>query len=362
MTDDLAALKVDKKQHQAAETAAWYWLAYRSGLPLKRTKALLRTLSENQTSLRALLDTKADLQALSFTAPETELLRQNTPDWPRLDALLQEWQAAGVILIRRDQPQYPYTLRTHLHPSAQPLFLSYKGEPGLWEMPLIKAMVGDSPDPEVSDWTLRTLQMLAFEGALPLLVARSGFAAALARQFLQEQIPFALVIPQGLALYTPPPALQSALAAGRVLLISPFPPDKPAPQPNSLLPATLRFAQTLAHALLIITLPFPGDLFPEQPCFLRPGLAKTIGCQHEFIDAEDLFLQLNEIPRIAAPYLTPDPTPAPTPPDPALLPTDPPPPPPDPEELIQQLSQLGHVPDILKQRLRRNPGANTSDS
>lgn len=362
MMNDLSEPNGTEPESEAVETAAWHWLAYQSGLTLRRAKAVLDALPEGRRSLRAMLEADASLQQLALTPAETQLLHQNPPDWPRLVAQLKQWQTAGIHLIRRNQPHYPYTLRTHLPPAEQPLFLSYRGEAGLWEMPLIRAMVGDAPDDEALDWTLHTLQALAFEGALPLLVAQAGFSAILARHFLQEHTPFALVIPQGLAAYTPPPTLQAAIDGGRVLLISPFSPDKQTPDPTPLLPPTRRLARTLAHALLIITLPHPQGLLPEQPCFLRPGLAKTVGCHREFIDAEDLFLQLSEIPLAAAPYLSPDPAPPPAMTDPALLPTTPPIPSPDPEELIEQLSRLGDVPDILKQRLRRKSGTDAVNS
>ena len=59
-----------------------------------------------------------------------------------------------------------------------------------------------------------------------------------------------------------------------------------------MLPHAARFAQALAAAILLAEPPFPEGLLPEQPCFLRPGLPKTPGCQSYYTDPEDLFLHL----------------------------------------------------------------------
>ena len=112
----------------------------------------------------------------------------------------------------------------------------------------------------------------------------------------------------------------------------------------------LGFAQSLANALLIVTPPHPPNLLPEQPCFLRPGIPKTVGCQSYYSDPETLFLRLVETPVAAANANTP-PLPV-TPPPEAPSPATPPAPPPDPEKLIDQLSALGNVPEAMKSRLR----------
>jgi hypothetical protein len=117
-----------------------------------------------------------------------------------------------------------------------------------------------------------------------------------------------------------------------------------------MLTPTLGFAQSLANALLIITPPHPPHLLPEQPCFLRPGIPKTIGCQSYYSDPETLFLRLVETPVAAAIANAPRPAPRPAP-------TAPPAPSLDPEKLIDQLSALGNVPEAMKARLRNRTSA-----
>ncbi len=272
---------------------------------------------------------------------------------PRLESAtktLTGWRQQGLGLVRLDEPSYPPTLRVHMRPEDQPLLLSYRGELGLLDIPTVLALAGDPPDEEAGAWAIETMMELAREGALPLAVAQSGLDAAIVRALLAAEAPLALVLPRGLASYTPPAALISAIEAGRVLLLSPFRPDwtPPASKANPMLAHALGFAQSLANALLIVTPPHPSNLLPEQPCFLRSGIPKTVGCQSYYSDPETLFLRLVETPAAAATANAP-------PPPVATSPAIPPAPSLDPEKLIDQLSALGNVPEAMKIRLRKQP-------
>lgn len=347
-------------RRQLAETAARYWLAYETGLSLRRVKQILQQVERTGlTGLYQVLQTEPELWrvALDLSEEERERLLACYDALAEVGQRLLAWQQGGIGLLHWDEAAYPETLTRHLEPETRPLLLSYMGDVGLLELPTVLALAGDPPDVAALSWTSETLLALGAEGVLPLLVARPGFAVEVARQLLKAEAPLALVVPQGLATYTPPSALARALVAGRGLLISPLRPDHPAVAPDSRLAVHIvGFAQALANALLLITPPYPPGLLPEQPCFLRPGLPKTIGCQTYFTDVEDFFLRLIETPLAAAMAHLPEEaevTAADAVPPPAaettLFPDEPAP---DPETLIARLSELGHLPDALKARLR----------
>ena len=328
------------------ETTAWYWLAYASGLGLRRAKSIVRErVLARGITLAAMLQEPPQQwgAALGLTAEEAKTLTQRSAGMS--DLVEQDAPMAGdgpgtapagrAILPSHPCPSSP--------PTEQPLLLAYRGEPGLLDLPLVLPVAGDPPDASALAWTLETLLSLATEGALPLLIARPGFEADVARGLLLAEAPLALVIPQGLAAYTPPSSLAAAMASGRVLLLNPFQLDA-APtdgEPNPMLTHAAKFAQAIAHALLIVSVPHPDGLLPEQPCFLRPGLPQTVGCQAYYSDPEDFFLRLVDIPTAAA-NASLEPPAAPSPPPEPSLP---------PDELIARLSASGHVPETLKARL-----------
>jgi len=338
-----------------AETAAWHWLAYESGLGLRRAKEIIldQVQARKQPLYVTLSASPSSWQtALRLTGEETQMLENQHQRLESVTKTLAGWRQQGLGLVRLDEPGYPPTLRVHMRPEKQPLLLGYRGELGLLDMPTVLALAGDPPDEEAGAWAIETVMELAQEGALPLAVAQSGLDAAIVSALLAAEAPLALVLPQGLASYTPPAALTSAIEAGRVLLLSPFRPEwtPPVGESNPMLTHALGFAQSLANALLIVTPPHPQNLLPEQPCFLRPGIPKTIGCQSYYSDPETLFLRLVETPVAAAIANAPRPAPRPAP-------TAPPAPSLDPEKLIDQLSALGNVPEAMKARLRNRTSA-----
>ena len=331
-----------------AETVAWYWLVYESGLGLRRAKELISDyVKAHSRPLHETLSASPDLRqsALKLTVEETQTLENQHQRLESVTKTLAGWRQQGLGLVRLDEPSYPPTLRVHMRPEEQPLLLSYRGELGLLDMPTALALAGDPPDEEAGAWAIETMMELAREGALPLAVAQSGLDAAIVSALLAAEAPLALVLPRGLASYTPPTALISAIEAGRVLLLSPFRPDwtPPASKTNPMLAHALGFAQSLANALLIVTPPHPPNLLPEQPCFLRPDIPKTVGCQSYYSDPETLFLRLVETPTAAAAANAPAPQEPSLPKPPPLANT---------EDLIARLSEMGDVPESMKKKLR----------
>lgn len=343
-----------------AETAAWYWLAHDSGLGIRRAKVILfeHLLAQPYRLCEILEEAPSIWEAmLGLKGGEREMLEQQYEGLERVGQQLAAWQTTGMGLLRYNQAGYPPTLTVHLPPEERPLFLSYRGEGGLLELPAILALCGDDGDEEAITWIVETQAALAYEGALPMAIAQPGADATIVRALLQLELPLALVIPQGLAGYQPPAALNIAIEAGRALLLSPFrpdwsPPDEP---PNPMLPFAADFAQALANALLLASPPYPRRWFAKQPCFLRPGIAEAPGCQRYYSEPEDLFLQLMETPVgtavIEAPPLAPQTATPPSDAEPQL----------DAETLIEQLSELGNVPEAMKARLRAMNQPKTDD-
>ena len=332
------------------ETATWYWLAYESGLRLRCVKEIISNHKQSRSQLlhEALVSgALARDTSLKLTEEESRLLGQSPSKLETIKEMLTGWQNQGLGIVRADETGYPPTLRIHLRPEEHPLLLNYRGELNLLDMPTVLAFASDDPDEEAILWTIDTMLDLANEGALPLMVAKTGLEARLMRSLLESDAPCTLVFPRGLASYTPPSALDSALRAGRALLLSPFRPDWTPPPSgvNPMLPHTLGFAQALANTLLVVDPPHPANMLPEQPCFLRPGIPKTLGCQSYYTDPEELFLQLIEIPSSAAAANSSQQS---TPPHDTPLPEAPL----DTEELISRLSEMGNVPEALKARLR----------
>ncbi len=332
------------------ETAAWYWLAYDSGLGLRRAKTILTAqISTRNQSLHEVMVMGATYwrSALDVSPEEITLLEKQYQGLDSVTEKLAGWQLEGIGLLRWNELGYPPTLHSHLSPEQQPALLSYRGEPGLLDLPAIMACAETSPAEEVVSWTVQTLFELAGEGAAPLAVARAGLDTDIVKAMLQVEAPLLLVLPRGLTEYQPPDTLRSALEASRVLLLSPFNPEysPPAGEANPMLLHASSFAQALANALLLISPPYPQNLTPEQPCFLRPDTPKTVGCQQYYTDPESLFLALTETPAAAALANVPPP---PTPPPEVPLPEEVI----DPDDLIEQLSALGDVPEAMKARLR----------
>jgi hypothetical protein len=343
------------------ETVAWFWFAYESGLGLRRAKqAIHEHLLPQGLGLVEVLAAgpAAWTSVLALSETETATAEAAYEQLDAVAAAAATWQAGGIGLLRLDQAEYPPTLRTHLRPDQRPLLLSYRGDLDLLELPSVLSLAGDTPDDEAVQWTSDTVIELGGEGALALAVARPGLDASLVRALLQAGTPFALVLAQGLAHYQPPANLAAALDANLALLLSPFRPDQAQPDAaHPLLPHAAAFAQALANALLLITPPYPAGLLPEQPCFLRPGLPKTVGCQRSYAGPEDLFIELVETPTAAAAANATGPLPTLELPAVAEV-TAPlpkpgtPEPPVDAEALIGRLSELGNVPEALKARLR----------
>ncbi|MCO6449985.1 MAG: hypothetical protein J5I90_04280 [Caldilineales bacterium] len=332
---------------QFIETVSWYWFAYESGLSLRRAKSvLLANATEVGFSLHEILQSPSPAQRLGLSEEEGDLIAKNVSGLGAVQTRITGWREHGLGLVRLGEPAYPPILRTHMNLNERPLLLNHRGDPGLLELPTVLALAGTDDSEETQSWAGEVLVDLAAEGALPLLVDLPAHQPLLSR-LLEVEAAVAIVMPQGLAAFRPSSPLQTAIDSGRALLLSPFRPDwtPPAGQDNVMETHASAFAQALAYALILLSPPYPTNLLPQQPCFLRPGIPKTVGCQTYYDDAESFFLALSEIPAMAAPFVSES---APTPqPQPLAEP------PLDAEKLINRLAEMGNVPEAMKARLRR---------
>ena len=329
--------------HPHLETDLWRWLLFDSGLSRRRAKTLiLQNAQSSALSLFWQAGPEIFVQQLGLEEDEAAAIGDVMQRWPELQARRDAERRAGLHTLRINEPGYPPTLNRHLPAEQRPLLLFLRGELALLDLPLILPAADAPVDDKNAAWTMETLAELTAEGALALCIARPGLDARLVKAFLDASIPFALVIPQGLAAYEPPAGLKRALDEDRVLLISPFQPEWRPPEagPNTLLPHAAAFARALAHALLALT-PLSTPPFPQQPCFTPPDAA---GMEHAepYAGPEALFLRLAESGAAAA--SPPAPSPAP-PPDLDLDPITP-------EEILETLTQGGRVPPALAARLR----------
>jgi len=335
--------------HPHLETDLWRWWLFESGLSRRRAREIImQGAQSNALSLFWQAGPEILAQQLALSPTEIALLREAQAGWPQIEARFEAERNQGMKTLRLNEPGFPDSLLRFLPPDQRPLLLFLRGETTLLDLPLALPATAAPLDAPTEAWTLETLAELTAEGALALFIARAGFDARGVKAFLEAGIPFALVIPQGIAAYEPPAGLQKALDEERVLLISPFQPhwQPPARSENPMLPHASDFAKSLAHALLAPGAPLPHPA-AGQPCFRGPGVADEERCPDVYDGAEAFFLRLAEA---AAPIpLTPTAA-APTP-DPDL-------PPPSPEEILSTLTQGGKIPPALAARLKNKPQTN----
>ena len=329
------------------ETDIWRWLLFESGLSRRQAKSIiLQNAQSSALSLFWQAGPETFVRQLGLDGEEATRVGTAMNRWATLQARWQVERSAGLHSLRINEPGYPATLNRHLPAEQRPLLLFFRGEPGLLDLPFILPLADTTVREEVATWALETLAELTAEGALALFIAQPGLNARLVKAFLAAELPFALVIPQGLAAYEPPASLKQALTSERVLLISPFQPEwhPPETDDNPFLPHAQTFARALAHALLTLTsLQTPPH--PQQPCFQPPTTA-AIEHAEPYLGPETLFLRLAEISM--APSL-PQSSPVSPRPEPDLEPISP-------EAILETLSLGGHIPPALAARIRGKKG------
>ena len=327
------------------ETDLWRWLLFESGLSRQRAREfILQGAQSSALSLFWRAGPEILAQQMQATPEEAALLRRGHEGWAVIEKRLDAERASGMMTLRLNEAGYPDSLSRFLPAEQRPLLLFLRGEPALLDLPLALPVSPTTPGDDEAAWALETLFDLIQEGASALFMARAGFDARAVREFLEAELPFVLVIPQGLAAYAPPPGLQRALEAERVLLVSPFQPgwSPPAQGQNPMAPHAHSFACALAHGLLALACPLPHRA-EGQPCFRRADVSGCEDCR-VYEGAESFFLGLAEAaaPAFSGSAASPTQSPSPEPETPV-----------DPAQILETLARGGEIPPALAARLKK---------
>ena len=166
-------------------------------------------------------------------------------------ALLKKWQSQGIELLTLSHPHFPGRLAYTLPPRQQPLFLWARGNTALLTEPAITILGRPDPDPDT----------VAFVKALSLILEMehigviSGYGKGLDRLAFETMLELSeghslAVLPMGLAAFAKlTEKLEEPVAAGRAVLLSPFPPDTAFK--DNLAEARNLLVDSLALALLV---------------------------------------------------------------------------------------------------------------
>lgn len=318
------------------ETDLWAWFLFNAGLAPQRAKTLLDSWEQRSLTLRAVLDAlPAQAVALGVTPEEAAKLRP-----PR--------DLPAVAAARWNEPLYPLGLR-QLPFKLRPALLFCAGELSLLMRPLIYLPPGQLDD-ATRELLQETVSLLLGENLLLAAFRESPQAALLLEEMTASEGEALLLAQQGLAQLTLPEQEERLLQAGRLLILSPLPPNAP-PNPawDDVLQqvaagAAWRRVYSDAAALSKIEASANAILLAASPTTRAPQGIRTV------TNAAEAALWLTELS--AAP-VNAAPSPSPATASPAFnLTVDPPTdPPPSPAEALRILEKGGRVPEILKKRL-----------
>lgn len=191
------------------ETALWAWFLFRSGLPAQRAKALLAGWQERGLTLRDAL-AQPPRTAPGVTSQEAARLRPPR-DLPAVTALC--W----------DDEDYPAGLRA-LPLKLRPALLFYRGSPLLLTRPLVYLAPGELADDDAP--MLHEAITLLVDEPLLLGVYEGSPQAAVLMEELAYSPGIALVFARsGIDVYRPSEAEDALIDEGRMIVVSPLPPD-----------------------------------------------------------------------------------------------------------------------------------------
>jgi predicted Rossmann fold nucleotide-binding protein DprA/Smf involved in DNA uptake len=297
---------------------------------------------------------------------------------PRQAALIDQWRAQQIEPLIRTDPRYPKRLIAALPAAKQPLILWARGALNLLNEPGVAVLGGQPPDEVMTKLISEVMEALTAE-EIGLV---SGYGRGLDRATFETMLALKegraiTVLPMGLSAFAKSTAkLEDAVAAERIVLVSPFAPDTPFQE--KLAEARNLLIDHLALALLI---PHPDDdsqargseaLARGIPVFV--SLTDTAGNRALIdqgalllTDAEEVvemvqqavidtvFSEETALPATPAPEAPTTVAPVSTSTDDdyslpveALEPIDS-------DEALEILSLGGNVPEILRKRLKKQP-------
>jgi predicted Rossmann fold nucleotide-binding protein DprA/Smf involved in DNA uptake len=144
-------------------------------------------------------------------------------------AIVAQWQARQIELLIRTDPRYPKRLIRTLPPAKQPLLLWVRGALNLLNEPGVAVLGGQTPD-EATTKLINELMRTLVSEEIGLI---SGYGRGLDRATFEAMLATqggraVTVLPLGLSAFAKSTTkLDEAVAAGRVVLVSPFAPDTP---------------------------------------------------------------------------------------------------------------------------------------
>jgi predicted Rossmann fold nucleotide-binding protein DprA/Smf involved in DNA uptake len=144
-------------------------------------------------------------------------------------AVVAQWQAKQIEPLIRTDPRYPKRLIRTLPPAKQPLLLWVRGALHLLNEPGVAVLGGQTPD-DAATKPLNELMRTLVSEEIGLI---SGYGRGLDRATFEAMLATQggraiTVLPLGLSVFAKSTTkLDEAVAAGRVVLVSPFAPDTP---------------------------------------------------------------------------------------------------------------------------------------
>ena len=312
------------------ETQLWAWFLFGSGLLPQRAKTLLAHWQERGLTLQAALNQlPAQAQSLGLQPGEANHLRP--PD-----------NLPAIAALRNDEPLYPIGLR-HLPPKLRPALLFYTGAAWLLMRPIIY-LAPDAIPPDVQEPMREAVSILLGEYLLPAAFRNSAQAALLLEEMIDSEGETLLFAREGVDRLVFSDQEQALLEAGRLLIVTPLPPDAAA---NPSWDSLLQQIATAAAARRIVV--DPASLQATGSEISPPTLLLTSSSLSEPLpqatvastNPADILAWIADVPEPALPTSTPGATttePAPEPPS-------------SPEEVLRTLEVGGRVPEALRKKL-----------
>lgn len=146
---------------------------------------------------------------------------------PQAEKAAEAWEKAGVWFLTRADRAYPRTLKNHLREDAPPVIW------GAGSIDLVRgagfAVAAGSASNSLSDEKgLKHGELAAYAGITVISTGKSGAEAAALRGALKKKGPVCQVPGKPLDAFVTNPSWQKLIAAGRLALVSPYPPGFPA--------------------------------------------------------------------------------------------------------------------------------------
>jgi len=315
-----------------SETQLWTWLLFGGQLPVQRAKALLaRWDAEGRTLSEIFSQLPNNIASLELTPDEARTLHQPPATFSAPPAL------------RWHEPLYPSGLQ-QLPEKLRPALLFYRGQLALLSQPIIYLPPAPLNDTE-QEIAHEVASLLLDENILPAALHKSEQAAVLLEEMTYTEGKSLLFLRQGITTVTLSELESAFLDAGRLLIVSPLPPDA---SPNPAWDRALEAVEFAAAHRCILTTPGQLQTLPQQ----GRGDTLLIGEIPDESQQQASSVQSKALPTDILLWLAAQTTaaPAPTaPPSPA--PPSEPEPPLRPEDVLRTLEKGGAVPDVLKARL-----------